>query len=71
MKIIKFDNEEEYIKKFIDFPKKLYTKNDLMEDAHTMEVLLRREHPLSSDFKLTKFLVEKSEEVVGRFIITE
>ena len=71
MKIIRFNNEEDYIKKFIDFPKKLYTKNDLMEDAHTMEEILKGEHPLSNDFKLTKFLVDKNGEIVGRFIITE
>lgn len=71
MKIIRFDKEEENIKKFIDLPKKLYTKNDLMEDAHTMEEILKGEHPLSNDFKLTKFLVDKNGEIVGRFIITE
>ncbi len=71
MKCVRFDKEENYIKDFIDLPKKLYTKKDNMEDSDTMKKLLLEEHPLSNDFKLTKFLIYKNEEVVGRFIITE
>ena len=54
MKIITFTKEEEYIKKFIELPKKLYTKEDIMEDPHTMEQILKEEQPLSKDFKLNK-----------------
>lgn len=71
MKIIKFTKEEDSINKFIELPKRLYTKDDLMEDSHTMEEILKEVHPLSNDFKLNKFLVEKNNEIVGRFIITE
>ena len=71
MKCIKFDKEEKYIKDFIKLPKKLYTKKDNMEESNTIQDLLLGRHPLSSYFKLTKFLIYKDEKVVGRFIITE
>jgi hypothetical protein len=71
MKIINFNKEENYIKDFISLPKKLYTKYDNMEDPNTMEDILLGKHPLSNDFILNKYLIYKSDSVVGRFIITE
>ena len=71
MKCIRFDKEEKYIKAFIDLSKKLYTKKDNMEDPNTMLNLLLGKHPLSSYFNLTKFLIYKDDEALGRFIITE
>ena len=71
MKCIKFNHEKKYIKDFISLPKKLYTKNDNMEDANTMKDLLLEKHPLSNYFTLNKFLIYNEKQVVGRFIITE
>ena len=71
MKCIKFDKEDNYLKDFIDLPKKLYTKKDNMEDPNTISDLLLGKHPLSKYFTLNKFLIYKNDEVVGRFIITE
>ncbi len=71
MKLIQFTKEENYINDFLKLPKKLYTKKDNMEDSSTMKSLLLENHPLSNDFHLSKFLVYKNDEVVGRFIITE
>jgi len=71
MKCIKFNHEENYIKDFISLPKKLYTKEDNMEDPNNMKNLLLEQHPLSKYFNLNKFLIYKENEVVARFIITE
>ena len=71
MKCIKFDKENKYVKDFISLPKKLYTRKDNMEDSNTMKKILLGEHPLSKDFTLSKFVIYKNDEVVGRFIITE
>ena len=71
MKCIKFEYEDKYVNDFIELTKKLYTKEDNMEDVSTMKSILLDKHPLSSDFKLNKFLIYKNDEVVGRFIITE
>ncbi len=71
MKCIKFNKEDNYIEDFLSLPKKLYTKLDNMEDPNTMKSLLLGKHPLSHDFKLSKFLIYDEDDVVGRFIITE
>ena len=71
MKCIKFNEEENYIKDFLELPNKLYTNKDNMEDPKLIRRLLLNRHPLSKDFKLNKFLIYKNDEVVGRFIITE
>ncbi len=71
MKCIKFEQEDNYIKDFINLPKKLYTKKDNMEDPNTIKDLLLEKHPLSNYFKLNKYLIYRDDEVVGRFIITE
>ena len=71
MRCIKFDKENNYIKEFINLPKKIYTKKDNMEDSGTIKSLLLEDHPLSKYFTLNKFLIYKNSEVVGRFIITE
>ena len=72
MKLVKFKQEEKYINEFIELPKKLYTKDNNMEDSKTIESFLLNKHALSKYFKLNKFLVYGDEgNVVGRFIITE
>lgn len=71
MKIIEFTNEENYIKDFLELPKKLYSKKTNMEDSDTIRKFLLDKHPLSKYFKLNKYLIYKEDTVVGRFIITE
>ena len=71
MKIIKFDNENKYIKDFLSLPKKIYTKKTNTDDYNTVKQLITNNHPLNKYFKLTKFIVYKNDEAVGRFVITE
>ena len=40
MKIIEFTNEENYIKDFLELPKKLYSKKTNMEDSDTIRKFL-------------------------------
>ena len=70
MKCIKFDKETNYINDFIKITKKIYDKNDNMEDESTIKSILLAKHPLSKYFKLDKFLIYDDTDVVGRFIIT-
>lgn len=71
MKCIRFNHEEKYIKDFINLPKRLYSKKDNMEDPNTIKQLLLEKHPLSSYFKLNKYIIYKENKAVARFIITE
>lgn len=70
MKCIQFTNEKKYIKDFIGLSKRLYSKDDHMEDADDIKALLTGEHTLSAYFTLHKFLVYEEEKAVGRFVIT-
>ena len=71
MNIVEFNYEKKYINDFIALPKKLYNKENNMEDSSTIKKLLLNKHPLSKYFKLNKFLIYDDSKVVGRFIITE
>ena len=71
MQLVNFKQEKEYIKDFLDLPKKLYSNKNNMENPKTIESLLLNTHPLNKYFKLNKFLVYKNNIIVGRFIITE
>lgn len=59
-----------FIRDFLSLPKKLYSKDDNMEDPGNMKSLLEGVHPLGSYFKLFPFLVYDEESPVGRFAIT-
>ena len=69
MKLIKFDNENKYIKDFLRFPKTIYFRNCTQNDAE-IKTLLLNAHPLSQNFELHKFLVYDENFVVGRFAVT-
>lgn len=71
MNCVNFNQEENYIKDFLDLPKKLYTRKDNMEDTESIRKLLLNNHPLSNYFTLNKYLIYKNKEAVARFIITE
>jgi len=71
MNCIKFEKQVKYIDDFIKLPRKLYTKEDNMEDSDTILDILCGKHPLSKYFKLDKFVVyNDDDEIVGRFCIT-
>lgn len=69
MKCIQFNTEENYIKDFIQLPKKIYIK-DNTEDSAEMRKILEEKHPLSKYFSLYKFLIYDENNAVGRFAIT-
>lgn len=71
MKIVEFTNEEKYINDFISIPLKLYTKEDNMEDSNYIRDLLLERNPLSSYFKLYRYLIYKNDEPVARFCFTK
>lgn len=71
MKLIKFDQETNYINDFINITKELYNNKNNTESVNTIKQFLNNNHPLSKYFKLNKFLVYKNDKAVGRFIITE
>ncbi len=70
MEIISVGLDKQNIKRFVDLPKKLYSKKDNMESASQMKSLLEKTHPLSKYFTLDAYLILKEEETVGRFAIT-
>lgn len=70
MKIIKFNQEEKYIKDFLSLPKMLYDKKTNMENPKEIELLLKGTHPLNKYFKLYKFILEDNGKPIGRFAIT-
>lgn len=70
MKIINFDTESKYIDKFLMLSRKLYTKNDNMENPEDIRKLLLGTHPLNKYFKLYKFIILDNNDIVARFVIT-
>lgn len=70
MKLVKFENEKKFIKEFVNFPKTLYSSDNLTQDGKETEKLLLGTHPLSGYFKAHKFLVYDEKKVVGRFVVT-
>ncbi|MBR1931773.1 MAG: hypothetical protein IJ833_09960 [Lachnospiraceae bacterium] len=70
MNCIQFTDEKQYIRDFLQMPKKLYTDRENMEDSKSIRKLLLGTHPLSKYFVLDKFLIYEEEQVMGRFAIT-
>lgn len=70
MNCVKFEKEENRIKDFIDLPKKIYSKEENMENPDTMKKILCETHPLNKYFQLDKFLIYQDKEPVARFAIT-
>ncbi len=69
MNYVLFNCEKKYVKKFINFSKKLYKKYN-NENSNELKSLLLGKHPLCKYFKLYKFLIYEKNKVVGRFAIT-
>lgn len=70
MELIKFDNEKKYINDFIKLYKKIYSKNENMQDEKEIKQILNNNHILNKYFKLDKFLIYQNKKVVARFVIT-
>ena len=70
MKLVKVGTEKSNIKKFVDFPKRLYSSKDNMESASQMKSLLEGTHPLSKYFDLDAYLILRDDVTAGRFAIT-
>lgn len=70
-RVIKFDNQEKYKKAFLDLPKKLYSKKEIMQNEEEEKQILEEKHILSKYFKIHKFLViNQNEETLARCIVT-
>lgn len=69
-KVIEFGNDKKHIIDFLKLPKKLYIKDDIMQNEEEERKLLENSHILSKYFKLKKFLVYNEKEVVARAIVT-
>ena len=50
-RVIKFDNQEKYKKAFLDLPKKLYSKKEIMQNEEEEKQILEEKHLLSKYFK--------------------
>ena len=70
MKLVKVGTEKSNIKKFVDFPKRMYSSKDNMESASQMKALLEGTHPLSKYFDLDAYLILRDDVTAGRFAIT-
>ena len=70
MECITFNQEKKYIRDFLALPKKLYQRDENMENPEEVEALLKGTHPLSDYFTMHKFLVYDKGIIAGRFVIT-
>ncbi len=70
MKLVKVGTEKSNIKRFVDFPKRMYSSKDNMESVSQMKALLEGTHPLSKYFDLDAYLILRDDVTVGRFAIT-
>lgn len=59
------------IRDFVRFPRKLYRKNEYMQDEAETEAILKRTHPLSHYFTVYGFLAKDEKGIVlGRALLT-
>lgn len=70
LEIIKFENELQYKKDFLNFPESIYKENERMQNRLVEKELLWNKHVLSKYFKLHKFIVYSNQKVVARFALT-
>ncbi len=66
LRVVIFQGEEAYIKKFVDFPDQLYIKRERMRDKQAEAALLRGRHCLSRTAEVWGILVFNREKTVGR-----
>lgn len=70
MKVIQFNAQPEYIKAFLDLPKRLYSQKEIMQSIADEEQLLNGVHYLNSYVTLTPFLVMDGKLPLARCMIT-
>lgn len=70
MKIQQFTDKKRYIRDFLNLPRKLYRKDENMEDSKLVEDLLTGKHVLNKYFSLYKFVAYSNNQTVARFVIT-
>ena len=71
MKIVTFEKEEKYIKDFLELPKKLYNKKEIVQNEELEKDLLLGNHCLNKYFKQYKMLLYSEKDIViGRCILT-
>ncbi len=69
--IIEFTNQEEYKKEFLDLPKRLYKKKEIMQNEDEERQILEEKHILSSYFEIHRFLtLDTNNKAVARAIVT-
>lgn len=64
-------DDREYLKEFLDLPKKLYTKKELMQDEAEEMALLAGNHILSKYFKVYPFIaIDERGKTAARCVLT-
>ena len=69
-KLIRFDKEENYINDFLQVPKKLYSKSEIVQNENEERQILLEKHLLSKYFKIYKLIVYKDKKALARCILT-
>lgn len=69
-KLIRFDKEENYINDFLELPKKLYSKDEIVQNQKEEREILLEKHILSKYFKIYKLICYKENEASARCILT-
>lgn len=69
-KVIVFEKETEYIQIFLDLPKRLYTKKEIMQNEQEEREILTGTHVLSHYFSVTGLLVMQEDKAVSRAVLT-
>ncbi|MCX7922065.1 MAG: hypothetical protein N3B21_08660 [Clostridia bacterium] len=69
-KLVRFDNEENYINDFLRIPKDLYSKREIVQNEKEERSLLLGEHILSGYFQITKLLVYNGDMPCARCAVT-
>lgn len=65
------DKNDAFVKEFLSLPKKLYSKNEIIQNEKTEKMILTQEHPLSKDFNIIPYLVTDDKgHAVSRCILT-
>lgn len=69
---VKFDQEENFTKMFLELPKRLYASQELMQNEAEEQKILSGTHPLSRYFTIHKFLVldKARHQAAARAILT-
>lgn len=71
MEVIRFDQEEDAVRMFLELPSMLYSKQEIMQNKSDEEKLLRGTHYLNRYVALSKFLVTDKGRPLARCVVTE